>query len=151
MNSTFPRLASWSSSPRRTAAKAGARRPPAGQPSDGWLYVVGVGTRRGTGRRRAERLARWRGHALIPGCLRGASGHAERASSRQADPPDTSSWTGGPFHPSGRRAMKYVVISRLAPGVENARKVLQVFLKAGLPEGTEAAYAATDGKTFITI
>ena len=47
--------------------------------------------------------------------------------------------------------MKYVVISRLAPGVENARKVLQVFLKAGLPEGTEAAYAATDGKTFITI
>jgi hypothetical protein len=47
--------------------------------------------------------------------------------------------------------MKYVVISRLAPGVDNARKGLQVFMKAGVPEGTEALYAATDGKTFISI
>ena len=47
--------------------------------------------------------------------------------------------------------MKYVVISRLAPGVENARKALQVFMKAGVPEGTGALYAATDGKTFISI
>lgn len=47
--------------------------------------------------------------------------------------------------------MKYVVISRLAPGVENARTALAVFLKAGLPEGTQATYAAVDGKTFINI
>ena len=47
--------------------------------------------------------------------------------------------------------MKFVVISRLAPGVENARKALEVYLKAGLPQGTEAIYAATDGKTFINI
>jgi len=47
--------------------------------------------------------------------------------------------------------MKYVVISRLAPGVENSRKALEVFLKAGLPQGTQATYAGSDGKTFITI
>ena len=47
--------------------------------------------------------------------------------------------------------MKFVVISRLAPGVENSRKALEVFLKAGLPQGTEATYAASDGKTFINI
>jgi hypothetical protein len=47
--------------------------------------------------------------------------------------------------------MKYVVISRLAPGVENARKALEVFQKAGLPPGTEATWAAADGKTFINI
>jgi hypothetical protein len=47
--------------------------------------------------------------------------------------------------------MKFVVISRLAPGVENARKALEVYLKAGLPQGTEAIYAASDGKTFINI
>ena len=47
--------------------------------------------------------------------------------------------------------MKFVVISRLAPGVENARKALPVYLKAGLARGTEAIYAATDGKTFISI
>ncbi|HEY2638548.1 MAG TPA: hypothetical protein VGI66_01505 [Streptosporangiaceae bacterium] len=47
--------------------------------------------------------------------------------------------------------MKFVVISRVAPGVENARKVLEVFLKAGLPQGTEALYAASDGKTIINI
>jgi len=47
--------------------------------------------------------------------------------------------------------MKFVVISRLAPGVENSRKALEVFLKAGLSEGTEATYAASDGKTFINI
>jgi hypothetical protein len=47
--------------------------------------------------------------------------------------------------------MKFVAISRLAPGVENARKALEVFLKAGLPEGTQATYAGADGKTFITI
>jgi hypothetical protein len=48
-------------------------------------------------------------------------------------------------------AVKFVVISRLAPGVENSRKALEVFLKAGLPEGTEVTYAASDGKTFINI
>jgi hypothetical protein len=47
--------------------------------------------------------------------------------------------------------VKYVVIGRLAPGVENSRKALEVYLKAGLPQGTEAIYAATDGKTFINI
>ena len=47
--------------------------------------------------------------------------------------------------------MKYVVISRLAPGVENARKALEVFQKAGLPPGTEETWAAVDGKTFINI
>ena len=47
--------------------------------------------------------------------------------------------------------MKYVVISRLAPGLENSRKALEVFMKAGLPEGTEALYAASDGKTFVNI
>ena len=47
--------------------------------------------------------------------------------------------------------MKFVVISRLAPGVENSRKALEVFLKAGPGEGTEALYAASDGKTFINI
>jgi hypothetical protein len=47
--------------------------------------------------------------------------------------------------------VKYVVISRIAPGVENSRKALEVFLKAGLPQGTEAIYAASDGKTFINI
>ena len=47
--------------------------------------------------------------------------------------------------------MKYVVISRLAPGVDNSRKALEVFMKAGLPPGTEATWAATDGKTFINI
>jgi hypothetical protein len=47
--------------------------------------------------------------------------------------------------------MKFVVISRLAPGVENARQALEVFMKAGVPEATEATYAAADGKTFINI
>lgn len=47
--------------------------------------------------------------------------------------------------------MKYVVISRLAPGVETARQALAVFTKAGLPPGTESAWAGTDGKTFINI
>ena len=47
--------------------------------------------------------------------------------------------------------MKYVVISRLAPGVENSRKALEVFTKAGLPPGTESVWAGTDGKTFINI
>lgn len=47
--------------------------------------------------------------------------------------------------------MKYVVISKLAPGVENSRKALEVFMKAGLAPGTEATWAGTDGKTFINI
>ena len=47
--------------------------------------------------------------------------------------------------------MKFIVISRLAPGVENSRKALEVYLKAGLPQGTEAIYAASDGKTFINV
>ena len=47
--------------------------------------------------------------------------------------------------------MKYVVISTLAPGVDNARKALEVFMKAGLGPGTEATWAGTDGKTFINV
>jgi hypothetical protein len=47
--------------------------------------------------------------------------------------------------------VKYVVISRLAPGVDNARKALEVFTKAGLAPGTEATWAGTDGKTFINV
>lgn len=47
--------------------------------------------------------------------------------------------------------MKYIVISRLAPGVDNARQALEVFTKAGLPPGSEAIWAGTDGKTFINI
>ena len=47
--------------------------------------------------------------------------------------------------------MKYVVISRLAPGIDNARKALEVYGKAGLPPGTESSWAGTDGKTFVSI
>jgi len=47
--------------------------------------------------------------------------------------------------------MKYVVISRLAPGVANAQKALEVFSKAGLPPGTETVWAGTDGKTFVNV
>ena len=47
--------------------------------------------------------------------------------------------------------MKYVVISRLAPGVDGARKAFEVFLKAGLPAGTESVWAGADGKTFVNI
>ena len=47
--------------------------------------------------------------------------------------------------------MKYVVINRLAPGIDNARTALEVFTKVGLPEGSEAIWAGTDGKTFINI
>jgi hypothetical protein len=45
--------------------------------------------------------------------------------------------------------MRYVVISRLAPGVDNARQALATYTKAGLPAGTEATWAGTDGKTFV--
>jgi hypothetical protein len=47
--------------------------------------------------------------------------------------------------------MKYVVISRLAPGTDNARQALEVFTKTGLPPGTETTWAAVDGKTFINL
>ena len=47
--------------------------------------------------------------------------------------------------------MEFVTISRLAPGVENSRKALEVFLKAGPGPGTEVIYAGSDGKTFIVI
>ena len=36
--------------------------------------------------------------------------------------------------------MKYIVINRLAPGIDNARKALEVFTKVGLPEGSEAVW-----------
>lgn len=47
--------------------------------------------------------------------------------------------------------MKFIVINRLAPGIDNAKKALEVFMKAGLPAGSEATWASTDGKTFINI
>ena len=47
--------------------------------------------------------------------------------------------------------MKFITISKLAPGIENSRKALEVFQKVGLPPGTEAIWASTDGKTFINI
>lgn len=47
--------------------------------------------------------------------------------------------------------MKYVVIGRLAPGVDGARKAFEVFQKAGLPPGTESVWAGADGKTFVNI
>jgi hypothetical protein len=47
--------------------------------------------------------------------------------------------------------MKYFVISRLAPGTDNARQALEVFTKTGLPPGTEATWAASDRKTFINM
>ena len=47
--------------------------------------------------------------------------------------------------------MKYVVISKLAPGVDSTRKALDVFKRVGLPAGTEAVWAAADAKTFINI
>jgi len=45
--------------------------------------------------------------------------------------------------------MKYIVISRFAPGTANARQALEVFTKTGLPPGTDATWASSDGKTFI--
>lgn len=47
--------------------------------------------------------------------------------------------------------MKYVSIVRLAPGVDNVKKAFEVFGKQGNVEGTTALYAATDGKTFVSI
>jgi hypothetical protein len=47
--------------------------------------------------------------------------------------------------------MKYVVTSVLKPGVENAKKALEVFQKTGSAPGTEALFAGYDGKTFIAI
>ena len=47
--------------------------------------------------------------------------------------------------------MKYVVISRLAPGVDNVQAALATFMKVGVGDDTEATYAVADGKTFINI
>ena len=47
--------------------------------------------------------------------------------------------------------MKYILMGRLAPGVDNARQALEVFQKAGVAPGSEALWAATDGKTFVNV
>jgi hypothetical protein len=47
--------------------------------------------------------------------------------------------------------VKYVSIFKLAPGIDNARKALEVYGKLGVPAGTEASWAAVDGKTFISV
>jgi hypothetical protein len=46
--------------------------------------------------------------------------------------------------------MKYVVISKLAPGTDNAKKAFAVFGKVGTGEAS-SVMAATDAKTFINI
>ncbi len=47
--------------------------------------------------------------------------------------------------------MKYVVISKLLPGVDTAKQAFAVFGKVGVGEQTIATYAGTDGKTFINV
>ena len=47
--------------------------------------------------------------------------------------------------------MKFVSIFRLAPGVDNVTQAFEVFGKVGNAEGTQALYAASDGKTFISV
>ena len=47
--------------------------------------------------------------------------------------------------------MKYVAVMRLAPGVANVKRAFEVFGRVGSGEGTQALYAGTDAKTFITI
>ena len=47
--------------------------------------------------------------------------------------------------------MKYILISRLAPGVESVTKAFETFGQVGTAEGTQALYASTDGKTFVTV
>jgi len=47
--------------------------------------------------------------------------------------------------------MKYVVISTLSPGTDNAKAALAVFVKSGVASGTQATLAAIDGKTFVNI
>jgi hypothetical protein len=47
--------------------------------------------------------------------------------------------------------MKYVVTSRLAPGIDNAKKAFEVFGKLGSAAGTETLLAGSDGKTFFII
>ena len=47
--------------------------------------------------------------------------------------------------------MKFVTIVRLAPGVESVQQAFEVFGKVGPVGGTQQLYAASDGKTFITV
>jgi hypothetical protein len=47
--------------------------------------------------------------------------------------------------------MKFVTIVRLAPGVESVQQAFEVFGKVGPIDGTQQLYAASDGKTFITV
>jgi hypothetical protein len=47
--------------------------------------------------------------------------------------------------------MKYVLIARQGKGTENARKTLEVFMKAGPAAGTQALYVGMDGRTVINI
>lgn len=47
--------------------------------------------------------------------------------------------------------MKYVVISTLNTGTDNAKAALAVFMKEGVAPGTQATMAAVDGKTFVNI
>ena len=47
--------------------------------------------------------------------------------------------------------MKYITISRLAPGVDNVKQAFDVFGRIGTPAETQALYASPDGKTFVLI
>jgi hypothetical protein len=47
--------------------------------------------------------------------------------------------------------VKYVVISKLNTGTDNAKAALAVFSKTGTAPGTEALLAGADAKTFVSI
>jgi hypothetical protein len=51
----------------------------------------------------------------------------------------------------GGVSVKYIQIGRLAPGIDNARKALEVFGKVGELPGTESTWASADGKTFVSL
>jgi hypothetical protein len=51
----------------------------------------------------------------------------------------------------GGVTVKYITISKLSPGIDNARKALEVYGKVGEIPGSESTWASADGKTFISI
>jgi hypothetical protein len=47
--------------------------------------------------------------------------------------------------------MKYLTITRLAPGTDNARRALETYGKVGTGDQFTNIWAAVDGKTFYSI
>jgi hypothetical protein len=47
--------------------------------------------------------------------------------------------------------VKYVFIGKLTPGVENARKGFEAFMKVGASDEVESSWIGFDGKTVINI